>query len=61
MSPERQEELSRLLSRVLSLDDVAALRPDASLRTIHYDWLTAGEQAQKDSGQTLRAVAPFSR
>jgi len=59
MSPERQEELSRLLSRVLSLDDVAALRPDASLRTIHYDWLTAGEQAQRTVARLSEQLRRF--
>ena len=59
MSPERQEELSRLLSRVLSLDDVAALRPDASLRTIHYDWLTAGEQEQRTVARLSEQLRRF--
>jgi flagellar motility protein MotE (MotC chaperone) len=47
MSPARQEELSALLERILSLDPIAETRPDQRLRRIHYDWLEAGEAAQR--------------
>ncbi|MDB5846433.1 MAG: hypothetical protein JWP29_185, partial [Rhodoferax sp.] len=47
MSQSRQEELSALLDRVLALPPVAALAPDIRLRRVHYDWLEAGEQAQR--------------
>jgi hypothetical protein len=47
MSPARQEELSRLLEAVLELEPVAALNPDPRLKRIHYDWLAAGELAQR--------------
>lgn len=47
MSPARQEELTALLERILSLDSVAETRPDQRLRRIHYDWLEAGEAAQR--------------
>lgn len=47
MSPDRQEELSELLDRVLTLGEVTDLRPDPRLRRVHYDWLTAGEQTQR--------------
>jgi len=47
MSPARQEELSRLLERVLELEPVAALAPDPRLKRVHYDWLAAGEVAQR--------------
>lgn len=53
MSPARQEELTDLLERVLSLDTVAALEPDPRLKRVHYDWLNAGEV-------TLRTVARLS-
>lgn len=36
MSSSRQEELSALLERVLTLEPVAELKPDARLRRIHY-------------------------
>jgi Protein of unknown function (DUF3375) len=47
MSQSRQEELSALLERVLALPPVAALSPDTRLRRVHYDWLEAGEHAQR--------------
>ena len=47
MSPSRQDELSRLLDKVLALAPVRELEPDARLRRIHYDWLEAGEVTQR--------------
>jgi flagellar motility protein MotE (MotC chaperone) len=47
MSPARQEELTRLLEAVFALKDVKQLAPDRRLMRIHYDWLQAGEVAQR--------------
>jgi hypothetical protein len=47
MSPARQEELSGLLERILALAPVKELNPDRRLGRIHYDWLEAGEAAQR--------------
>jgi len=47
MSQSRQEELTTLLEHVLSLPPVAELSPDKRLRRVHYDWLQAGEHAQR--------------
>ena len=47
MSRTRQDELTELLERVLQLAPVAELKPDARLRRVHYDWLEAGEHAQR--------------
>lgn len=47
MAPSRQEELTAMLERVLSLEAVGELGPDPGLRKIHYDWLAAGEVAQR--------------
>ncbi|MGF1643707.1 MAG: DUF3375 domain-containing protein [Thiotrichales bacterium] len=47
LSSRRQEELSALLERVLTLPAVAALRPDARTRRAHYDWMEAGEHTQR--------------
>ncbi|MCP4386573.1 MAG: DUF3375 domain-containing protein [Hyphomicrobiales bacterium] len=47
MSPERQEELTQLLAAVLDMDAVRELEPDRRLLRIHYDWLLAGEAAQR--------------
>ena len=47
MSPARQEELTSLLETVLTLPPVEELRPDRRLLKVHFDWLQAGEQAQR--------------
>jgi Protein of unknown function (DUF3375) len=47
MSPARQGELSELLGSVFALDAVEELAPDRRLLRIHYDWMEAGEVAQR--------------
>ncbi len=47
MSPSRQEELSKLLEMVFDLPAVRQLEPDRRLARVHYDWLEAGEVAQR--------------
>jgi len=47
MSPARQEELSHLLEQVMALDPIQSLSPDKRLTRVHYDWLEAGEMAQR--------------
>jgi hypothetical protein len=47
MSSDRQDELSSLLESVFDLPAIAALGPDRRLLRIHYDWLQAGESAQR--------------
>jgi hypothetical protein len=47
MSPSRQEELTALLQSVFALDAVQELTPDRRMLRIHYDWLEAGEVAQR--------------
>src|SRR5581483_3719989 len=47
MSPARQEELSALLERVMSLDAISDMQPDPRLKRVHYDWLIAGEATQR--------------
>ncbi len=59
MSPARQEELSRLLERVLALEPIAALDPDPRLRRIHYDWLTAGEATQRTVARLSEQLRRF--
>jgi len=59
MSQQRQEELTQLLERVLVLPPVAALRPDARLRRVHYDWLEAGEHAQATVAQLSQQLRRF--
>jgi hypothetical protein len=47
MSPARQEELSTLLQAAFMMEAVQALEADDRLLRIHYDWLEAGEIAQR--------------
>ncbi|HEX7499025.1 MAG TPA: DUF3375 domain-containing protein, partial [Polyangia bacterium] len=47
MSPARQEELSSLLESVFALAAVQKLEPSTRLLRVHYDWLEAGEVAQR--------------
>jgi flagellar motility protein MotE (MotC chaperone) len=47
MSPARQEELSTLLESVFALPAVRQLEPSARLLRVHYEWLEAGEVAQR--------------
>ena len=47
MSPARQEELTTLLEHTLALESIQALAPDRRLARVHYDWLEAGEVAQR--------------
>ena len=47
MSPARQGELSESLHSVFALDAVKELSPDRRLLRIHYDWMEAGEVAQR--------------
>lgn len=47
MSPARQAELSGLLHKAFALDPVRELEPDRRLLRMHYDWLEAGESAQR--------------
>lgn len=47
MSPARQDELTHKLETVLALPAVQELAPDRRLLRVHYDWLEAGEIAQR--------------
>ena len=47
MSPARQEELGNLLTKVFDLRPVQELEPDRRMLRVHYDWLQAGEVAQR--------------
>lgn len=59
MSSRRQEELSTLLERVLTLPSIAALKPDTRTRRVHYDWLEAGEHAQRTVAQLSQQLRRF--
>ncbi|MFY9476768.1 MAG: DUF3375 domain-containing protein [Aquabacterium sp.] len=59
MSSRRQEELTALLERVLSLGPVAELKPEARLKRVHYDWLEAGEHTQRTVAQLSQQLRRF--
>ena len=59
MSSDRQEELTRLLERVLSLPPVAETNPDARTRRIHYDWLEASEHTQRTVARLSQQLRRF--
>ena len=59
MSSSRQEELTKLLERVLSLPPVAELKPDARTGRVHYDWLEAGEHTQRTVAQLSQQLRRF--
>lgn len=59
MSSSRQEELTALLERVLSLPPVTELKPDVRTRRIHYDWLEAGEHTQRTVAQLSQQLRRF--
>lgn len=59
MSSSRQEELTRLLERVLALPPVAELKPDGRIRRVHYDWLEAGEHTQRTVAQLSQQLRRF--
>jgi hypothetical protein len=59
MSPSRQEELTSLLERVLALPAVQALSPESRLGRVHYDWLDAGEVAQRTVARLSEQLRRF--
>lgn len=59
MSSSRQEELTALLERVLSLAPIAELKPDARIHRIHYDWLEAGEHTQRTVARLSQQLRRF--
>ncbi|SDB42302.1 Protein of unknown function [Desulfonatronum thiosulfatophilum] len=59
MSQSRQEELTGLLEHVLSLAPVAEMEPDPRLRRVHYDWLEAGEHAQRTVARLSQQLRRF--
>lgn len=59
MSQSRQEELTSLVQRVLSLPPLAELKPDARLRRVHYDWLEAGEHTQRTVARLSEQLRRF--
>ena len=59
LSARRQEEFSTLLARVLALPAIANLKPEARTKRVHYDWLEAGEHAQRTVAQLSQQLRRF--
>lgn len=59
MTPERQEELTALMERVMALEEIAELSPDPRLKRIHYEWLTAGEATQRTVARLSQQLRRF--
>ncbi|MGY6274154.1 DUF3375 domain-containing protein [Methylomonas sp. MgM2] len=59
MSSRRQEELTELLERVLSLEAIKTLKPDGRTWRVHYDWLEAGEHTQRTVAQLSQQLRRF--
>lgn len=59
MSASRQDELTRLLEKVFSLGAIERLRPDRRLLRIHYDWLEAGDVAQRTVARLSEQLRRF--
>lgn len=59
LSSRRQDELTKLLDRVLQLPAVADLNPDARTRRVHYDWMEAGEHTQRTVAQLSQQMRRF--
>lgn len=59
MSSARQEEFSRQIEHVLSLEPVREMRPDSRLQRVHYDWLEAGEHTQRTVARLSQQLRHF--
>jgi hypothetical protein len=59
MSPRRQEEFDALLQAVLSLPAVKPSEADPRLQSIRYDWLGAGEHAQRTVARLSEQLRRF--
>ena len=59
MSPAGQEELTELLDRVYTMDQLPETKKDQRLRRIHYDWMSAGEQTQRTAARLSQQLRRF--
>ncbi len=59
MSPDRQQELQELLSRVYALEEIADLEPDVFLARIKYFLLEAGEKVYLTGNQLVEQLRRF--
>ncbi|MBN2897456.1 MAG: DUF3375 domain-containing protein [Clostridia bacterium] len=47
MSQSRQDEFSKMIYQVLSLEPIREMQPGNRMHRVHYDWLEAGEHTQR--------------
>jgi len=59
MSPQRQEEFSERLDKVLALPIMSEIKPDKRTHRIHHDWLEAGEYTQRTVAQLSQQLRRF--
>jgi len=59
MSPQRQDEFSDRLDKVLALTAIKELQPDKRTHRIHHDWLEAGEYTQRTVAQLSQQLRRF--
>lgn len=59
LSHQRQQEFSQLLEQIFTLPVVQGLEPDKRLRTVHYDWLNAGEHTQQTVAMLSQQLRRF--
>ncbi len=59
MSPDRQQELDRLLERLYSLDEIRELDPDPMLSRIRYLLLDAGEKVYRTSNLLVEQLRKY--
>ena len=59
MSSRRQDELTGMLDRILQLTAVQSLNPDARMRRVHYDWLTAADHTQRTVAMLSQQLRRF--
>ncbi len=59
MSSRRQDELTEMLDRILQLAAVQSLNPDARMRRVHYDWLTAADHTQRTVAMLSQQLRRF--
>lgn len=59
MSQRKQQELSSLLEKVLSLPAILDMNPEPRLKHVHHDWLEAGEHTQRTVAKLSQQLRRF--
>lgn len=59
MSQSRQDEFSKMINQVLSLESIREIQPGSRIHRIHYDWLEAGENTQRGVARLSEQLRHF--